>query len=263
MARWPFGARRRNGQPSLGRSPCYPSEMAKPRRDHRVSPTSAAVTHQTEADWWTLPIDQILNHEITRIDAPHYVPRSANLLETRVKPLAALAKLSLPNRFERVWAADGDHGTPYLNATDLLPLMALGEPAQARFLSDQSNTDIDKLIIREGWLLMTCSGTIGRTYYVPRRLDGWAATHDLVRIVPDAPKLTGYLLAWCMTESARQQVHRHMHGGQITHVTAEQVGELQVPMLSPKRMATISSRVMHALDQREAAINTLKSAWRR
>ena len=237
--------------------------MVKPRRDHRVSPTQTPVTHQAEATWWTLPIDQILNHEITRIDAPHYVPRRGHPPNRRVKPLADLATLFLPNRFERVWAADEDHGTPYLNATDLLPLMALGEPAQARFLSEQSNTDIDKLIIREGWLLMTCSGTIGRTYYVPRRLDGWAATHDLVRIVPDSPELTGYLLAWCMTESARQQVHRHMHGGQITHVTAEQVGELQVPVLSAKKMAAISQRVVYALDQREAAINTLTNAWPR
>lgn len=248
--------------PTIPRWPlCYPSRMATARRNHRASPTRTPAAHQAEASWWALPIDQILNHEITRIDAPHYVPRSGHPINQRVKPLAALAKLTLPNRFERVWAADGDHGTPYLNATDLLPLMALGEPAQARFLSEQSNTDIDKLTIREGWLLMTCSGTIGRTYYVPRRLDGWAATHDLVRIVPGSPELTGYLLAWCMTESAREQVHRHMHGGQITHVTAEQVGELQVPMLSPKRMKTISQRVMHALDQREAAIDTLINAW--
>ena len=209
---------------------------------------------------WTVPIERILDQEISRLDAPHYAPR-ARSTQGKTELLNQLAQLFLPNRFERIWAADRDHGTPYLNATDLLPLFALGEPAQVRFLSNQSNTDISKLIVREGWLLMTCSGTIGRTYYVPRRLDGWAATHDLVRIVPNEPDMTGYLLAWCMTETARAQIQRHMHGGQITHVTAEQVGQLEVPMLSPKKVRKISQRIMTALNQRESSIHTLVNAW--
>ena len=209
---------------------------------------------------WTVSIERILAQETSRIDAPHYAPEIKSA-HGQIELLRSLAQLFLPNRFERIWAADQDHGIPYLNATDLLPLFALGEPAQVRFLSDQSNTDIRKLIVREGWLLMTCSGTIGRTYYVPRRLDGWAATHDLVRIVPNEPDMTGYLLAWCMTETARAQIHRHMHGGQITHVTAEQVGQLEVPMLSPKQVGRISQRTMTALNQRESSIRTLVNAW--
>ena len=216
--------------------------------------------HDNVATSWTVPIERILGQEISRLDAPHYAPETRST-KGRFELLSRLAQLFLPNRFERIWAADQHHGTPYFNATDLLPLFALGEPAQVRFLSDQSNTDVNELIVREGWLLMTCSGTIGRTYYVPRRLDGWAATHDLVRIVPREPDMTGYLLAWCMTDAARGQIHRHVHGGQITHVTAEQVGQLEVPMLSPKKIGKISQRTMAALDQRESSIRTLVNAW--
>lgn len=88
-------------------------------------------------------------------------------------------------------ATDRKHGLPYLNATDLLSLMALGVPARQRYLSCETETDIDALVIREGMLLLTCSGTIGRVFYVPSRLDGWAATHDLIRIVPAQPEMAG------------------------------------------------------------------------
>lgn len=63
-------------------------------------------------------------------------------------------------------------------------------------MSRESETDVEALIIQEGWLLMTCSGTIGRVFYVPKRLDGWAATHDLIRIVPYDKNITGFLLSW-------------------------------------------------------------------
>lgn len=133
-------------------------------------------------------------------------------------PLHDLADLSLLNRFVRVYVADEKHGLPYLNAIDLLSLFAVGLPARQRFLSRTSDVDLKKLVIRRNWFLMTCSDTIGRVSHVPKRLDGWVATHDLIRIRPK-PGLVGYLFAWCMTGAARAQVLAHTHGGQIDHVT--------------------------------------------
>ena len=64
-------------------------------------------------------------------------------------PLRDLAKLSLPHRFERVWAAGGTHGPPCLNATDLLSRFAVGLPTKTRFLPKQSVVDVPGLIIRQ------------------------------------------------------------------------------------------------------------------
>lgn len=214
------------------------------------------------AKHWVTPIDRIFDQAIQRIDAPHYdVAHLAFLHGRETRALADLATLSLPNRFERVWAEDADHGVPYVNATDLLPLFVFGELTPVRYLSQISKVDIAELTIQEGWLLMTCSGTIGRTYHVPHRLHGWAATHDLVRIVPKDPAMTGYLFAWCQTDNAEAQVLRQVHGGQITHVTAEQVGEIRVPLTSAKKMAEISANVMAALNERESALRKLAGAW--
>lgn len=216
---------------------------------------------------WSVPVERILSDPALRFDSPHYDP-AVDAVVSRLRasglplsPLSDLARLHLPGQFARVWANDAGHGIPYLNATDLLSLFALGLPAAGpRFLSRFSETDIEALRIRKGWLLMTCSGTIGRVFAVPERLDGWAATHDLIRIVPPRG-MVGYLFAWCSTSAARAQILSHTHGGQIDHVTEEQVAGLLVPRLPEERVREIDRRVVEALEARERALGDLLDAW--
>ena len=214
---------------------------------------------------WSLSIQRIFEQDRWRFDATHYDPAVDAHVDSMAGidsvPLRSLATLKLPGRFERVWAIDADSGHPYLNATDLLCLFALGRPSQVRYLSPESETDIDNLHIREDWLLMTCSGTIGRVYYVPKRLDGWAATHDLIRIIPNSEDMSGYFFAWCSTKIAQVQILSHTHGGQINHVTAEQVGQLMVPLLPHREMKAINDQVVGALHARETAMHALENSW--
>jgi len=176
--------------------------------------------------------------------------------------LSDLASVELRNQFVRIWAKDAEHGIPYLNATDLLSLLALGIPASGqRYLSYKTETNSKGLVVHEGWLLMTCSGTIGRVFYVPQRLDGWAATHDIIRIVPHDQGITGYLYAWLSTPVAQAQILSHIHGGQIDHITDEQVAGTLVPKLPAKQIREIHEKVMKALHAREQAIQTLVNAW--
>ena len=203
---------------------------------------------------WAVSVDKIFSDAEVRLDASHFDPDCENSLQElrlsglELKPLSGLASVELRSRFTRIWAEDRKHGIPYVNATDLLSLLALGlSSGQARYLSHATDTNVKSLIIRKGWLLMTCSGTIGRVFHVSKRLDGWVATHDLIRIVPRKAEMTGYLYAWLTTPIAQSQILRHTHGGQIDHVTDEQVADVLVPILSPKQIESINTKVMRAL----------------
>ena len=217
---------------------------------------------------WAVSIADVLGTPDLRLDASHFDPQ-ANAVTRRLEEsgfplrrLSELASVELRGQFARIWAQDERYGARYLNATDMLSLLALGVPAGGiRFLSYATETDVNRLLIREGWLLMTCSGTIGRVFYVPKRLDGWAATHDLIRIVPNDPGMVGYLHAWLETPLAQIQIMTHTHGGQIDHVTDKQVAETLVPLLPEDQQKRINRDVMHALHAREEAIETLTKAW--
>ena len=213
---------------------------------------------------WSVLIDEIFKSSDLRLDATRFNLKAAQAVKGLhatggdLRPLSSVASVALPNQFTRIWAQDDTHGRPYLNATDLLSLVALGVPAGGqRYLSHATETNIEGLVIREGWLLMTCSGTIGRVFYVPKRLDGWVATHDLIRIVPTARGITGYLFTWFSTPEAQSQILSYTHGGQIDHVTADQVSDILVPIPDPKDIKAIHRVVMKALRTRELAIQAI------
>ena len=218
-------------------------------------------------DYWSVQARDLFAHSDIRLDAKTYNPSFTSALEILTakgiafRPLRDLASVTLRTRFTRIWAADHDHGLPYFNTTDLLNIFALGFPSPKRFLSFATKTNIEQLIVRKGWLLMTCSGTVGRVFYVPERLDGWAGTHDIVRIIAYDADMTGYLYAWLSTPIARRQVKSYQYSTQIDHLTAEQVGSLPVPMLDAGQRSLISHRVMRALVDREKATEQLTSAW--
>ena len=222
--------------------------------------------HQNVKSWST-SVDRIFANSDIRIDAKHFNPETHRAIDSlklsgvKLSRLDDLASVELHNQFTRIWAQDQNHGLPYLNATDLLSLFAVGKPAgETRYLSRVTETNIERLVIRQGWLLVTCSGTIGRVFVVPQRLDGWVATHDLIRVIPNS-NITGYLYAWLQTSLAREQILHHTHGGQIDHITDDQLSELLVPLLPTDEMKAINTAIELAMAARENAISTLMSTW--
>ena len=233
-------------------------------RNRTIKAPAKPETPAVSVESWSVSVEEIFKNADVRLDATHFDPKTAGAIEelesagVKLKPLSGFAAVELRSQFTRIWAKDIEHGLPYLPATDLLSLLALGVPAGGpRYLSHATETNIDSLIIREGWLLMTCSGTIGRVFYVPKRFDGWAATHDLIRIMPKEDETAGYLYAWLGTPVAQAQILSHTHGGQIDHVTDDQVSGVLVPELSRRKARAINDTVIKALQEREKAIEAL------
>lgn len=213
---------------------------------------------------WSVPLQDIYDNKDIRLDACHYDRKTASALnELRkcgfpLEPLSKMADVKLPGLFTRIWAEDASHGLPYINASDLMSLIGLGTPGgDTRYLSRETDVDIQNLIVHEGWLLMSCSGTIGRVFYVPKRLDGWVATHDIIRIIPKKGIPVGFLHSYLSSSVAQKQILGHTHGGQIDHVTDKQIGSVLVPCFSDDIIQDIHKKTMRALKLRERAIETL------
>lgn len=216
-------------------------------------------------DSWDVRAEKIFARADMRLDATAYDPAAAaaiaGMTEEGItfKPLSSFARVFYRGRFRRIWAKDAKHGLPYFNTTDLLSILVLG--SEPRYLSKVTDTDIDALLVRHSWLLMTCSGTVGRVFYVPKRLDGWVATHDIMRIVAHDSDDIGYLYAWLHHPVARAQILSY--GTQVDHLTDKQVESLPVPVLPPADTSAISKEVVSALEARERAADRLAKAWPR
>lgn len=225
---------------------------------------STIIKKTPEVETWAIPLQDIYDNSDIRLDASHYNRQTAIAIQelenskSSLKPLSELANVRLPGQFVRIWAEDKAYGLPYVNATDLMSLTGIGNFSGApRYLSKETAVNMQELVIYEGWLLMTCSGTIGRVFYVPKRLDGWVATHDLIRIIPGPDIQVGFLHAYLSSPVAQKQVSGYTHGGQIDHVTHHQIGGVLVPILSKDKEDELHKRTLRALEQRESAIAAL------
>ena len=129
-------------------------------------------------------------------------------------------------RFKRIYV-DEDHGIPFLQGTHLPQF----KPTDLKYLSRSAHKNLAPWIIHAGWVLVTCSGTIGRIAIALRQWDGWAASQHILRIVPQpgGPCPAGYIHAWLSSPLGQAQFNG-VYGAVVDEITAEHVANILIPV---------------------------------
>ena len=90
---------------------------------------------------------------------------------------------------------------------------------------------MEQLIVREGWILITRSGTTGIVSIVPKEWDGYAISEHVIRIIPDITKENPFFLyAYLQTQSAQEQISKGVFGSVIDEINPELIGNIRVPI---------------------------------
>ncbi len=131
-------------------------------------------------------------------------------------------------RITRQWVDDPAYGAPFLTSTSILQ----ADLSNPRFISKRAVRENPKLIIREGYTLITRAGSIGRMSYVRSDMDGMACTEDVLRVIPDQGKVPpGYLYAFLSSKYGVPLVTSGTYGAIIQHIEPEHIAGLPVPRL--------------------------------
>jgi type I restriction enzyme S subunit len=153
------------------------------------------------------------------------------------------------NRFTRTFVEKG-FGIPYMAGKDIIKV----RPTDVDYLSSTETYGLSEYKLKTGWILMTCSGTLGRTCFIYKNYENWVSTHDLIRIVSKDDFDSGYLYAFLSSDYGYYQALRYKHGAVIDHLTPEQVEEILIPLPSAKQQKQIGDLVRQAYDLRAEAI---------
>ena len=181
-----------------------------------------------------------------RLDAAHYNEDTTDALQqlqssgVKIEELGnVVERVFIPPRFKRIYV-DREHGTPFLQGTHLPHF----KPADVKFLSRTAHKDLSPWIIRSGWVLVTCSGTIGRTAIALRQWDGWAASQHILRIVPltDGVCPPGYIYSWLSSPLGQAQFH-NVYGAVVDEITANHVESILIPVPQTREQMAIVSRI--------------------
>lgn len=196
-----------------------------------------------------------------RLDASFYADEAVaahRVVEDSDYTIASLGNLSQsifhPPRFKRDWR-DAEHGTPFLGGMEVVYL----RPPKEKWLSPKQVERLS-LAVKHGWVLVTCSGTIGRTVFVSRSLDGWAVSQHVIRIAPANGVYGGYLFAYLTTWMGQALMLRSVYGGSIPEIEPDHLATIPVPLLPDGEQSAIHEQITKAYRLRDEANDLLDQA---
>ncbi len=190
------------------------------------------VEAETAVPTASIPSQRLLQGEM-RLDAGYFNSTTALALEAlessylNPKKLADVTEsIFIPPRFKRVYV-EKEHGVPFLQGSHIVHF----EPADLKYLSRAAHKRLERWIIKEGWILVTCSGTIGRVTIALPQWNNWAASQHILRIVPlaNGPCPPGYIYAYLKSELGQAQFNG-IYGAVVDELTAEHVEDILIPV---------------------------------
>ena len=194
-----------------------------------------------------------------RLDCSPYV---GGAVETKV----LLEKLPLPKnslreitngiyhagREARQWVERREYGVPFISSSDLQK----ADLSDLPLISKKQVERTPLFTIRKGYTLITRSGTIGKMAYARRDMDGMACSEHVLRVVPDAVKISsGYLYAYLSSKFGVPLVVSGTYGSIIQSIEPEHISALPVP-----RLGDVVEHEIHTIVEEAAELRTRATA---
>lgn len=150
----------------------------------------------------------------------------------------------LPTRFKRTYV-DAEHGIKLIGGKQINEL----NPSTEKYLAHSSLDD--ELKLKANSVLITRSGTIGKTSIVPKHWEEWIGSDHIIRIIPANNDIAGYLYCWLSTEYAQQLVKRNTFGAVVDEIDTNQLSHVEIPLLkNADKQKEINDKVLQANELR-------------
>lgn len=162
--------------------------------------------------------------------------------------VAELANVWQPSRLKGYVVADGS-GLPFLSAGQSFE----AKPRVRKWIAAAMVKDAEKRHVDKSWLLLSCSGEVGRLTAVYDEHLSKIITHDLLRIVPKDSADYGWLYAYFRTPTFFSIARSAQYGHMIKHLEASHVLAMPVVMPHPTTRQAIGDKAIKALALRRDA----------
>ena len=196
-----------------------------------------------------------------RLDAEAYLSGGSEL-RARIEKLSgtatlhSLADIWQPGRLKGI-LVESASGEPFLAATQVFDI----EPTPRKWLAASKTKDIDSRYVHPGWILVTCSGSVGDTTIAHRPHEGIVISHDLLRVVPKKKEDRAYLYAFLRTRHAREMMRGSKYGNVIKHLEPEHLFPIPVPAVGSRAIRdSIQEHVDRVFALRDEAFGLVRSA---
>lgn len=156
-----------------------------------------------------------------------------------------IQKVFMPGRFRRTYVKKG-FGIPFLSGKNIIQ----STQDDIKFLAKTKN--VESYIIKTGWVLITRSGTIGRTSLVTQQWDNLAATEHIIRIIPKDID-SGYLITFLHSNYGQNQIKRFIYGSIVDEISETQIKQIVIPVPEKDIQIQIGEKAQKAFELRAKA----------
>lgn len=150
---------------------------------------------------------------------------------------------------KRNYVDDPADGVPMLGGKQI----GQWRPSEIKYLSKAMTRNLATEVVEAGWTLVSCGGTLGRTLFVNRNLEGSAVSQDVMRVIPDSTKLwPGFVFAFLTSEYGQIQLRQRGYGSVIPRLRDFQFNSIAI-VTPPDKGKCIHDLVVAAYDARAEA----------
>ncbi len=223
---------------------------------------------QQGSDGFLVEMETIRNNPLQVLNAWAYNPNASEAYRQVMKladsgmfeaimPLKEICKdIFIPGRHKRKYVLPSDASIPFLSTTQIFHIHDIDHKHQPlSFASSQG------LLVEEGWILVTRSGSTGRVRYVNGELSQYAVSDHCIRIVPDETKVdSGYLYAFLSSSVGQLLIDQGRYASVIETISHTRLGEIPIPLPKMKKQKEIGVLVRRAEEARAEANKTRQKA---
>ena len=160
-------------------------------------------------------------------------------------------------RFKRIYVEKGE-GIPFFQPSSITEVF----PKPAKYISENTDVDIEALKVKKGMLLMSVSGTIGKCSMVGKTLNDKVFSHDLLRLTGKDECDTGYIYAYFCTPTGQQMLQTNNYGAVIQHIEPEHLKNIIIPNAPELIKQKIHNLVVESYDLRDQSNELMDEAER-
>ena len=128
------------------------------------------------------------------------------------------------------------------------------KPFEIKYLARSDKRNLSQCRVGKHWVLVTCSGTIGRVGLVSNITTDWAASQHILRLVAQEPDYNaGYIALFLMTPYGQHQIQSKVYGAVVDELTDLDLGEVLIPDAPQSVQDAIGDKVLAAFEHKDRA----------
>lgn len=152
-------------------------------------------------------------------------------------------------RASRTYVSNPAYAIPFLTGASIL----LGNFDNTKLVSKKYTPAVEEMTIKDGWILITRSGTVGQVAWSNKMFEGKYGSEDIIRVIPNGRMKGGILYAFLASKYGNPLLTQGAFGAVIQHIEPDFVGAICLPEFSTSLQEKVDTLVQDSSRMRELA----------